>query len=513
MFRVVKPDGEFALESPRGKKQVDVIAFGKLMERQYGFTVGRGYIDLLPGMRISANRAYFSGTAIKLNEYLGAETGRWTIEPGLRFRFAGTTPEPGLRKPADAPPIEKLVDPAKRRLRLYRMFFQVRWFTGGRDDARGSVILGAPDAAALEGATKTLLAEKMPGCGARLDCIPFPAATTVTADVGVEVNGERRWVPWGATVRSLAPPGASASLRVERRLGKALAPVEFARSDAESWRFPLLPGDRLQWASAAGNAAVERVLTGTNGDSAPIAFDTRGNGETAVVFIHGWASDRSFWHEQADVFARDYRVVTLDLTGHGPFAPPSPPRSVLALAGDVEAVVRDLALHRVILVGHSMGGLVALNAAKRLRGIARGVVLVDTLHDASIRVTPETTAGIIQSLEGGFKVSMEKMVRTQFMLGVNDKARDWVIEHAVKADPATALGLLRDYPNIDFGAVLAGAGVPVRAINVSATRIDVARKFAPDFDAVIMNGAGHFPHLERPDEFNEKLRAVLTALR
>ena len=519
VFRVVKPGGELALESPATARQKagETVVFSKLMERQYGFTPGQGYLDLLPGMRVSAQRAYFKGSDIKLSEYLGAETGRWTVEPGMRFRFAGSQPEPGLRKPAGEPAIETLIGRrARTRLRFYRMFFQVRWFAAGRDAGRGSVILGAADKETLTAATAMLLGEKPVECGgARLDCIPFPPATTVTADVGLQVNGEQRWVAWGSTLKSLAPAGAAASLRVERRLGKRLAPVDLGRDErAEAWGFPLLPGDRVQWASSAGaGAATERVVT--SGGAAPIAFDTRGAGETALVFIHGWACDRSFWREQVDVFARHYRVVTLDLTGHGPFSPPSPPRSVLGLSADVEAVVRDLGLRRVILVGHSMGGPVALSAARRLPGIVRGVVLVDTLHDPSTRVTPEMTAGIARDLEADFAGAMEKMVRTQFVAGVNDKARDWVIERARKADPATALSLLRDYPSINFGMLLTdgGANVPIRAINASATKIDAARRFAPDFDAVIMQGAGHFPHLERPAEFNETLRALLAGFR
>ena len=519
VFRVVKPGAEFALESPTAAKQKarETVAFSKLMEQQYGFTPGQGYLDLLPGMRVSAQRAYFKGSDIKLSEYLGAETGRWTVEPGVRFRFTGVEPERGLQKPAGEPAIETLIDRARPRLRFYRMFFQVRWFAAGRDAGRGSVILGAADKATLAAATATLLGEKPVECGGkRLDCIPFPRATTVTADVGVEVNGERRWVTWGTTLKSLAPAGAAETLRVQRRWGKAVAPVELARDEhADAWGFPLLPGDRLQWASAAGaGVAAERVVT-SGGGAAPIAFDTRGSGETALVFIHGWACDRSYWREQVDVFARNYRVVTLDLTGHGPFSPPSPPQFVLGLSADVEAVVRDLGLRRVILVGHSMGGLVALSAARRLPGIVRGVVLVDTLHDPSTRVTPEMTDGIVRDLQADFAGAIEKMVRTQFVPGVNDKARDWVIERARKADPATARKLLRDYPNINFGMLLtdAGAGLPVRAINASATKVDAARRFAPDFDAVIMPGVGHFPHLERPAEFNETLRGVLAGFK
>ena len=481
-FRVVKPGPEFALESPTGKKKtVEVIPFSKLMEHQYGFTAGRGYVDLLPGMRVSATRAYFSGTAIKLNEYLGAETGEWTIEPGPRFHFAGSTPEPGLRKPATEPSIEKLLDPAKRKMRVYRMFFQVRWFTGGRDDARGPVILGAPDAAALEAATKILLAEKMPECGARLDCIPFPGATTVTSEIGIDVNGERRWLPWGTTVRSTAPPSSRETLRVERRWGKSLAPVEFSRDNDEAWRFPLLPGDRLHWAATSSTAATERVVTSADGVSAPVAYDRRGKGETAIVFIHGWAADRSYWREQADVFARDYQVVTLDLTGHGPFAPASPPRLVLALSSDVEAVVRDLNLRRVILVGHSMGAAVALNAARRLRGIVRGIVLV----------SPGLPAVNAADLEADFKGAMEKLVRSQF--DGPAKTLDWILERALKADSKTALNLLQNLATLDIAKLQTEVSVPVETLTIE--------------------GGSYFPHLRNPVEFNEKLRAMLAAFK
>jgi hypothetical protein len=464
VFRVVKPGAEFALESPSGKKSSETVEFSKLMERQYGFTAGQGYIDLLPGMRVTASRAYFSGTAIKLDEYLGTETGHWLIERGVRFRFAGGSAEPALRKPASEPPIGKLIDPARRRLRVYRLFFQVRWFSGGRDDARGSVILGAPDAASLNAATKLLLGEKQPECGARLDCIPFPSATTVTSEVGVEVNGEKRWMPWGTVVSTLAPPAAAATLRVERRLGRNLAPVEFARDNQEAWRFPLLPGDRLTWAATTGSAAAERVMPG--GTGAPIAFDTRGSGEPALVFIHGWAADRSYWREQADAFAPDHRVVTLDLTGHGPFAAASPPRFVLALSADVEAVVRDLGLKRVILIGHSMGGAVALASAKRLAGIVRGVVIV----------TPEIRGDFDADFSGAMKAWVG-----------NEPARDWVLERTLKADRQTALNLLRDYRTLDLARLRADAGVPVQEI--------------------VLDGA--FPQLSRPAEFNARLRAAL----
>ena len=78
-----------------------------------------------------------------------------------------------------------------------------------------------------------------------------------------------------------------------------------------------------------------------------------------------------------------------------------------------------------------------------------------------------------------------------------------------------ALGLIRDLMDLDVKPILKDARVPIRAINSSGgyalfipTAVDINRKYA-DFNAVLMDGVGHYPMLEKPDEFNRKLRQVL----
>jgi pimeloyl-ACP methyl ester carboxylesterase len=78
-----------------------------------------------------------------------------------------------------------------------------------------------------------------------------------------------------------------------------------------------------------------------------------------------------------------------------------------------------------------------------------------------------------------------------------------------------AIGLMRDLSRADTKSLLQGAGVPVRCINAApetkfaiATAIESNKKYA-DFNALIMTGVGHFPMLEKPDEFNQKLRETL----
>src|SRR5262249_13910293 len=126
-------------------------------------------------------------------------------------------------------------------------------------------------------------------------------------------------------------------------------------------------------------------------DGLSIVCETRGKGGTALVFLHGWCGDRAYWKNQVDAFAPDYRVVALDQAGHGESGKDRKVWTVSSLAGDVEAVVKELGLKRVILIGHSMGGPVALRAAKRMPGTVVAVIGVDTLQNAEFKMPKEVT--------------------------------------------------------------------------------------------------------------------------
>src|SRR3984893_19335765 len=95
-------------------------------------------------------------------------------------------------------------------------------------------------------------------------------------------------------------------------------------------------------------------------DGLGLLCEVRGQGDTALVFLHGWCGDREYWKNQVGVFAADYRVVAIDQAGHSESGKGRKAWTADILAGDVEAVVKALGLKRVIVVGHSMAGWVAL---------------------------------------------------------------------------------------------------------------------------------------------------------
>jgi pimeloyl-ACP methyl ester carboxylesterase len=255
-------------------------------------------------------------------------------------------------------------------------------------------------------------------------------------------------------------------------------------------------------------------------DGTPLAFDLRGTEGPFVVLIHGWRCDRALWLWTAADLARDHRVVCLDLAGHGESGAGHAEWSVEALAADVSRVVEALRIDRVVLVGHSMGGPVALAAARRLPGRVAGVVGVDTLHDAGFVLPKEAIEGAMAAFDADPEKALRDFLPSMLAPGTDPALLDWIVARALLADDRATAALMRAFTGLDAAALLRDAGVPVRCVNAAPgatpfampTAVETNRRYA-DFDAVLLQGVGHYPMIERPFEFAVRLREVLSGLR
>ncbi len=265
--------------------------------------------------------------------------------------------------------------------------------------------------------------------------------------------------------------------------------------------------------SPAPVESAEPVTEGkaTSADGVPISYWVEGDGEVAVVLIHGWSCDHSYWREQIEPLMATYKVVSLDLAGHGTSGIERDAWTLPAFGADVRAVVEALGLERVILVGHSMGAPVALEAAPLLPGRVLGVVAVDSLHDVGSRPDPDQWQAVVESYESDFTGTCDRFVRSMFLDTADPDLVEQTTLDMCAAPPEVATDLMRAFGEYDQAAAIRAAAVPVRAINSAKypTNLEGNRTHAADYDVRVFEGAGHFPMLVMPAELN---RLLLDAL-
>lgn len=256
----------------------------------------------------------------------------------------------------------------------------------------------------------------------------------------------------------------------------------------------------------------------TTGDGVSVPYTVAGEEDPTVMLVHCWMCDRTFWAEQVPVLAERYRTIALDLPGHGEAGEDRETWTVGAYGEDVAGLLEHLDLDDVVLVGHSMGGPVSLRAAALAGDRVRGVVAVDTLHDAEFDFSGEGVEQMMQSFENDFVATCENFVGQMFPEPGAEEIAASVKESSCREDRAQiGVALMRDFGEIPMEEWFEEADVPIRAVNAAApnpTEIETNRKYA-DFDAVLMEGVGHYLHMSRPEDFNplllEQIEAVLAA--
>jgi len=250
-------------------------------------------------------------------------------------------------------------------------------------------------------------------------------------------------------------------------------------------------------------------------DGVPIHYDILGNGTPALVFVHGWCCDRHYWDRQMSHFASHYTVVSLDLAGHGASGCDRTQWTIPAFGGDVVAVIEQLGLGRDVLIGHSMGGAVIIEAAHRLSSAVIGLVGVDTWQNLRHTWTPEQIAERLAPFRTGFAEATRSLVQTMF-LPTSDAALVERIVTAMSATPpqiGTAVGeYLLAYDDVMLGK-LREVKAPKIAINSAEYRVtDTPAAQRCGIEVVFMSGVGHFVMIEDPQTFNRLLDEALKGL-
>jgi pimeloyl-ACP methyl ester carboxylesterase len=253
-------------------------------------------------------------------------------------------------------------------------------------------------------------------------------------------------------------------------------------------------------------------------DSVRIHYDIRGEGSPALVFVHCWSCDRTYWENQVEEFSKDYTVVTIDLAGHGESGQNRENWSIKYYAQDVAAVINKLCLEDVILIGHSMGGPVNLYAASLLEGKVKALIGADTYLSFTASYSPRQIEDFMKS----FKLNFESAT-TAFVVGMFPQTADSMLVREISADmasapPEIAIESLENLFQFMFGGgltmIISELDIPIRTIVTDRNPLDLEgnKALVPTFDAKVMTGVGHFLIRENPEEFNRLFHETLNEL-
>ena len=266
-------------------------------------------------------------------------------------------------------------------------------------------------------------------------------------------------------------------------------------------------------------------------DDAQVAAGMRitltGAGSPPLFFVHGFACDGTDWHAQAEVFAATNTVVTCDLPGHGQ-SPATAPCTIAAFAVAVVGALAELALPPAILIGHSLGCRVVLEAARLRPEAVAGLVLVD-----GSRIGEGDPVAAVQAMAdelsgAGYRRFVRQFFGSMFVPSSDPALANAITERALRLSPTVGRTLMADLAGWDAGDVvsaLAAVRVPLLAIqsttmNTARERVslapgrnspwlDLIRAHVSTASVAELVGAGHFPQIERADDVTELIAGFL----
>lgn len=245
------------------------------------------------------------------------------------------------------------------------------------------------------------------------------------------------------------------------------------------------------------------------------------SGAPAIVFVHGFGCDHTDWDAQVVQLAATRAVIACDLRGHGRSPGTAADCTIAMLGADVAQLLAQRAIEAAILVGHSMGCRVVLEAYTRAPERIVGLVLVDgsRLGEGDPAQAAQAMRAAIDAL--GYPAFAEATFKAMFFGPSNDAQR--IVERAKRLPPDIGAVLFSDMVRWDaarMDAALGAVNVPLMVIQSTSMKdgkraplaadesspwLELVRGHVPDARIEVVAGVGHFVQIEAAARVNALL--------
>ena len=258
-----------------------------------------------------------------------------------------------------------------------------------------------------------------------------------------------------------------------------------------------------------------------NFNKTDIFYTTKGNGDTTLLFIHGWCINSSYWKDQQDYFSSKYKTIAFDLPGFGKSKAERENWTIEEYSKDIIRFIDHLNLKNVILIGHSMAGEIVLEAALTNHVAIKGIIGIDNFKMIDVQFTPqqyEEMNSFLKMIENDFKntapVYAERMLLSP--------STDETVSNRVKSDfgnanAAVALSSLRSFINYTMSEAVKLEKLNYKLYllnsNVISTNMQgLKNRSKSSFEVHEIEASSHYPMIENPVEFNKQLQNILNTI-
>ena len=254
-------------------------------------------------------------------------------------------------------------------------------------------------------------------------------------------------------------------------------------------------------------------------DGVNVYYESYGSG-TPIVFLHPFSTNGYIWYFQAFAFARDYQCITVDHRGHGRSDKPESGYAIQEMAADVAAILDATGNEKAVLVGNSIGGMIAMQFNLDFPDRVLGTAIVSSGTNMSADMPPEAMQAFQQDLNGAFGGLMEGAVSAKTKQDKSEildvmkacfEVDDNFTEQVFFANATDPNGVFNwnisdQLKNITKPTVIF-AGEEDQATPVALNQFLADN--IPNAQIKILKDVGHFYQLEKPADFNADLAQFL----
>jgi pimeloyl-ACP methyl ester carboxylesterase len=252
-------------------------------------------------------------------------------------------------------------------------------------------------------------------------------------------------------------------------------------------------------------------------DGVALAYEERGQGDPPLLFVHGWSCDHTYFVPQVERFSQQHRTVGVDLRGHGASDAPEQAYTMSGFADDLAWLCGHLGLDKPVVVGHSMGGVIALQLAAEHPDVPRAIVMLDggtrTLvppppgGDPSIKL-----ADVIRTAPD--LAAVREVIDAMFLPISDPELRNSIATRMLSGHRHVMASAWEQLRWVDGVSAARNCSVPTLYINAATWRPELERflQLCPQLMLGQTVGAGHFNMLEVPDQVNAMIARFLATI-